>query len=71
MSVVLATRPPSLFDSVGGEPTLEEALAGAWEGLAAHRTVDCLVCGAEMKPEYGAHALPLGGACAGCGSTLR
>jgi hypothetical protein len=61
---------PTLFDDVGGEPTLDEVLVEAWEGLTAHRCVGCPVCGAEMKPEYGAHALPIDGRCSGCGSTL-
>jgi hypothetical protein len=62
---------PTLFDAVGGEPTLDETLVDAWEGLTAHRAVDCPVCGAaEMAPEYGAHALPIGGRCRRCGSTL-
>jgi hypothetical protein len=66
-----ALRPaPSRFDGVGGEPTLDELLAGVWEGLAAHRVVSCPVCGADMEPEYGAHALPIAGRCRGCASAL-
>jgi hypothetical protein len=30
----------------------------------------CPVCGEDMEPEYGAHALPIGGRCTGCGTTL-
>ncbi len=61
---------PSLFDGVGGEPTLDELLVGVWEGLAAHRTVSCPACGADMRPEYGAHALPIDGRCSGCAAQL-
>jgi hypothetical protein len=61
---------PTLFDDVGGEPTLDEMLVGVWEGLTAHRRVSCPVCGAAMRPEYGQHALPIGGRCTECGSTL-
>jgi hypothetical protein len=61
---------PSLFDGLGGEPTLDDVLAGAWEGLTAHAVVQCPVCGDELAPEYGAQALPIGGRCKGCGSTL-
>ena len=64
------TVAPSLFDVVGGEPTLDELIVGVWEGLAAHRIVACPVCGEEMEPEYGAHARPIGGRCGGCGTTL-
>lgn len=61
---------PSLPDGLGGEPTLDEVLSGAWEGLAAHRPVACPVCGEPMAPEYGAHARPIGGRCSGCQTTL-
>jgi hypothetical protein len=54
----------------GGGPMLDDLLAGVWEGLAAHRVVACPVCASEMRPEYGAHALPIGGRCGACGSTL-
>jgi hypothetical protein len=54
----------------GGGPRLDDVVAGLWEGLAAHRVVECPVCAAEMHPEYGAHALPIGGRCRACGSTL-
>jgi hypothetical protein len=65
-----AASSPSLFDNLGGEPTLDELLAGVWEGLGAHRSVPCPACGGEMNPEYGAHAQPVGGRCGDCGSVL-
>jgi hypothetical protein len=55
---------------LGGEPTLDALLAGVWEGLAAHKPVACPLCGGEMRPEYGAHARPLGGGCQSCGTRL-
>ncbi len=70
MTTLLASRPPSLFDEVGGEPTLDEVLVGVWEELTAHRVVACPVCASEMAPEYGVHARPIGGRCQGCASTL-
>ncbi len=73
MTVVAAAAawsPPSLFDDVGGEPTLDELIAGVWEGLTAHAVERCPVCGGEMEPEYGAHALPVAGRCRDCGSEL-
>jgi hypothetical protein len=54
----------------GGGPRLDDLVAGLWEGLAARRVVECPVCSAEMHPEFGVHALPIGGRCRGCGSTL-
>lgn len=35
----------------GGEPSLDSVLAGLWEGLAAHRSVPCPLCGGEMRPQ--------------------
>jgi hypothetical protein len=61
---------PTLFDNLGAGPTLDDLIAGAWEGLSAHQSVDCLACGEPMTPEYGAHALPIGGHCRHCGTTL-
>jgi hypothetical protein len=55
---------------LGGEPTLDALVAGVWEGLAAHRSVGCPVCGEEMTPAYGAHARPIGGGCRSCGTRL-
>jgi hypothetical protein len=69
--VTLLVVEPSLFDcEVGGEPTLDEVLVGVWEGLTAHGRLACPLCGGAMEPEYGVHALPIGGRCASCGSTL-
>jgi len=54
-----------------GGPTLEGVIAGAWEGLAAHRGVGCPVCGGPMAPRYGASGMaPVGGRCRDCGSAL-
>jgi hypothetical protein len=66
-----APSAPSLFDQLGGGPTLDELLAGVWEGLAAQRPVACPVCGGEMAAEYGAHSRPVGGRCLSCASVLR
>jgi len=66
----LTLTPPSLFDAVAGEPTLDELLVGMWEGLTAHGAVRCPVCGDRMEPDYGVHALPIGGRCKHCGATL-
>jgi hypothetical protein len=60
----------SLFDDLGGEPTLDELLVGVWEGLAVHRSQVCPACGGEMEPVYGAHTRPLGGRCTSCGTKL-
>jgi len=63
---------PTLFGSLGDEPTLDDQLVGAWEGLIAHRAVECIVCHGRMEPEYGSGARePEGGRCSSCGATLR
>ena len=69
MTTLLATRAPTLFDALGGEPTLDRLIAGVWEGLTAHAVMACPVCEAEMKPEYG-DARPAAGRCVRCGTTL-
>jgi hypothetical protein len=56
---------------LGGEPTLDALLSGVWEGLAAHKSVACPVCEGQMTPDYGAHALPIGGHCQECGARLN
>ncbi len=61
---------PTLFDGVGGEPTLDAVLSRAWEGLAAHTSIACPLCGGAMTPEYGVHALPIGGRCGSCDTVL-
>jgi hypothetical protein len=61
---------PTLFDQLGGEPTLDDLIVGAWEGLAAHSVVTCPVCDGELAPQYGAHHHPVGGRCRSCGTTL-
>jgi hypothetical protein len=63
---------PKLFEEVGGEPSLDDLVASAWEGLAAHTSAPCPVCGGEMKPVGGAHrdTVLVAGGCASCGSSL-
>ena len=61
---------PTLFEAVGGEPTLDDVLVDAWEGLTAQEPVACPVCDGELVPQYGAHARPVAGRCKACGSVL-
>ena len=71
MSTCTLPSAPTLFDGVDEGGTLDELIATVWRGLRADRTVDCPVCGAEMRPEYGVHARAIGGRCSACGSTVR
>jgi hypothetical protein len=69
-------RPPANADAaarrrdggLSGGPTLDDAVVGAWEGLAAQVVVACPVCGGALRP----HASPdaVGGRCGDCGTTL-
>jgi hypothetical protein len=69
-------RPPANTDAAGrqrdgglsGGPTLDDAIVGAWEGLAARVVVACPLCGGALRP----HAAPeaVGGRCGDCGTTL-
>jgi hypothetical protein len=74
MSAAVLDRPPErVAETVGGggRATLEEVISATWEGLAAHRTVSCPVCGGDMAPRYGAAGVaPVGGRCTSCRSTL-
>ena len=71
MTACAPVAPPSLREPLRDEGTLDELISALWDGLDAHQSVACPVCGAEMKPEYGAHARAIGGRCASCGSTLN
>jgi ribosomal protein S27AE len=66
-----AERSRSLFDDVGGEPTLDALVSGVWEGLAAHQHAACPLCGGEMVAAHGAHARSAAGRCGDCGTTLE
>ncbi|WP_183344702.1 hypothetical protein [Conexibacter arvalis] len=59
---------------VGGEPTLDEMIVGAWEGLAAQAAVACPLCDdGTLRPLYadaGGSSPPVAGRCDGCGTTL-
>jgi hypothetical protein len=51
-------------------PTLDDMVAGAWEGLLAGAPADCLVCGIPLTPRHSAGAGIVGGRCGGCGTTV-
>jgi hypothetical protein len=80
MSSAVALRPSgsrsqtlSLFDR-GGEPTLDDLLAGVWEGLAARAPAACPICAGPLEAVYRARAdreQALEAArCTSCGSSL-
>jgi len=51
-------------------PTLDDLVAGAWEGLLAGAPADCLVCGTSLAARHSAGAGVVGGRCGGCGTTV-
>jgi hypothetical protein len=53
---------------LGGGLTLDDAIVGAWEGLAAQVVVRCLLCGGPLRPDAAPDAV--GGCCRDCGTTL-
>jgi len=55
-------RRPQCSD--GSRLTLEQSLAGIWEGLLAVGAADCLVCGAQMERRGSV------GVCGGCGTKI-
>jgi hypothetical protein len=71
MAVLLAERverPATLFP--GGGPTLDEAIVGMWEALAAQAAVACPLCGGTLGPHAAAATGELLGRCRDCGTTL-
>jgi hypothetical protein len=68
-----AAAAPETFNTASARrqgPTLDDLVAGAWEGLLAGAPADCLVCGTKLAPRHSAGAGIVGGRCGGCGSSL-
>jgi hypothetical protein len=64
------TLTPLVSDRVDGEPTLDDLLESAWEGLSARRAVRCPVCVGEMEPVPVPGTNLARGRCRECGATL-
>lgn len=54
---------------LGGGLTLDDAIVGAWEGLAAQAIIACPLCNGTMRPEPETSDAA-GGRCEDCGTTL-
>jgi hypothetical protein len=63
-------RPSTVPVAAGSGETLDRLVVSSWERLASRAEAPCLVCGGTMEPGYGAHAMPIGGRCRDCGTTL-
>ncbi|MCW2951796.1 MAG: hypothetical protein JWQ48_966 [Conexibacter sp.] len=58
-------------DGVGGEPTLDDLVVGAWEGLTAQAAAACPLCDAgTLRPLPAVDGTPFTGCCDRCGTTL-
>jgi hypothetical protein len=55
---------------LGATPTLDAAIVTLWSRISAHRAAECPLCQGEMRPDYGAGALPVAGRCQDCGTVL-
>jgi hypothetical protein len=66
--------PPLAGAPAGRDPrrglTLDEVIVGVWEGLHAHHTATCPICGGEMLARHGSGPRPVGGRCHDCGTTI-
>lgn len=51
--------------------TLDALISGTWAQLARHRVARCPMCGEDLVPQYGAHAMPVAGRCTSCHTELR
>ena len=51
--------------------TLDDLVAGSWEGLQATHAAACLVCGTGVTPRFGSGPHPVAATCRSCGSQLH
>jgi hypothetical protein len=63
-----SAAPRARDEGLGGGLTLDDAIVGAWEGLAAQVAVACPLCGGALRPRTAAR--DGGGRCGDCGTTL-
>ncbi len=57
-------------DGVGGGPTLDETIVGAWEGLTAQVAVACPLCPEGVLRPLRSSPDRTGGRCDHCGAQL-
>ena len=69
-STAIAPEPATAASARRHGPTLDDLVAGAWEGLLAGAPASCIVCGTPMAPRHSAGHGAVGGRCGGCGTTL-
>ena len=69
MSATLAA--PPLHARASAEPTLADALGGAWAAIATGVATGCPVCAGSLQPRWSAGAGVVGGRCGDCGATLE
>jgi len=69
MSATLAA--PPLPARAPAEPTLADAMRGAWAAVGTGVTAECPVCAGRLQPRWSAGAGVVGGRCGDCGATLE
>ena len=53
MTACALMAPPAPPEPIREEGTLDELVAAVWTGLRCNQSVACVICGAEMTPDYG------------------
>jgi hypothetical protein len=56
--------------AVGGAPTLDDLLTGAWSALTSGRSAACPLCDGHLEPRYGAGHAAVAGRCTSCDTEL-
>jgi len=69
-AAVAGDAPRARDEDLGGGLTLDEAIVGAWEGLAAQVAVACPLCDGVLLPCSEVAGTEAGGRCGDCGTTL-
>ena len=69
-TAVPAAEPATTARAHRHGPTLDDLVAGAWEGLLAGAPADCPVCGSALSPRHSAGAGIVGGRCGDCGTIV-
>jgi uncharacterized protein (DUF983 family) len=70
-ALIVERAPAGCAHNSAAEPTLDAVFVDMWVELNRHRATECPVCGEAMAPMYSAHARPVGGRCAACGTEVR
>ena len=65
-----AGAPQPAESAAAAHRTFEDVVVAAWEGLTSAHAAECLVCGGDVRPRYGAGPKPVAGTCRDCGTEI-